>query len=140
MTAKMRKSLEPFFILLSKEIYSFLVSATYLRQGNIFTTVRHSVHREVYPSMHWGRHPLADTPPGQTHPQADTPWADTPLGRHPPGRRLLLRTVHILLECILVSGCMLSPNSMEAGPNVSCFDCWFSSSDSTLGFRRMSFF
>ena len=31
----------------------------------------------VYPSMHWGRHP-------------------------PPNRRLLLRTVRILLECILV--------------------------------------
>ena len=50
--------------------------------------------------------------PGQTPPQLDTPrqtppeqtqppaQADTP--RHPPGRRLLLRTMHILLECILV--------------------------------------
>ena len=40
----------------------------------------------VYPSMHWGRHPQADTPwqtlPGRhllgRHPPwADTPWADT---------------------------------------------------------------
>ena len=31
------------------------------------------------------------------------PWAGTPsLGRHPPCRRLLQRTVRILLECILV--------------------------------------
>ena len=36
----------------------------------------------VYPSMHWGR--------------------------HSPSRRLLLRTVHILLECILVVSCCLS--------------------------------
>ena len=58
---------------------------------------------------------LGYTPPGQTPPPADTPWANTPLcrhpppqadtpspGRHPPSRRLLLRTVRILLECILV--------------------------------------
>ena len=33
-----------------------------------------------------------------------TPPADTPLGRHPPpSRRLLLRTVRILLECILAT-------------------------------------
>ena len=77
-----------------------------------------------------GRHPHADTPqadpPRQTPLLADTPsgrhpfWqtpllADTPSGRHPPGRhplgrhppnpthrRLLQRTVRILLECILV--------------------------------------
>ena len=45
--------------------------------------VKNSVHSggggEVYPSMHWGRHP----------------WADTP-------RRPLQRTVRILLECFLV--------------------------------------
>ena len=38
---------------------------------------------------------------------ADTPWADTPPHRTdtnpPPSRRLLQRTVRILLECILVS-------------------------------------
>ena len=31
------------------------------------------------------------------------PRADTPPGRHPTSRRLLLRTVRILLECILVN-------------------------------------
>ena len=31
------------------------------------------VHRGVYPSMHWGRDPSGQTPPGQT----------PPLGRHP---------------------------------------------------------
>ena len=42
-------------------------------------SVSHSVHRGVYPSMHWGQTPpLGRHPPGQT-----TPWADTPLGRHP---------------------------------------------------------
>ena len=43
----------------------------------------------------------ADTPWKQTPPEADTPLpreADTPL----PCRRLLLRTVRFLLECILV--------------------------------------
>ena len=75
----------------------FLPSATYLRQGNVFTPVCHSVHRGVYPSMHWDRHPPgrhipactgADNPPGKHTPRADThpsgrhhhPWADTPTG------------------------------------------------------------
>ena len=42
--------------------------------------------------------PPGSRPPGTRHspPGADTPRAD------PPGRRLLLRTVRILLECILV--------------------------------------
>ena len=43
---------------------------------------------QTYPSMHWGRH----TPSPGRHPRAGTPA----------GRRLLLRTVRILLECILV--------------------------------------
>ena len=41
----------------------------------------------MYPSMHWGR-----TPPGQTYPSMHCPLP----------RRLLQRTVRILLECILV--------------------------------------
>ena len=45
---------------------------------------------EVYPSMHWGRHP-----PGQT-----TPWADNT--RSDTSRRPMQQTVRILLECILV--------------------------------------
>ena len=90
-----------------------LPPATKLRQGNVFTSVCHSVHREgcladTPPLWTLGRHPPVD--PGQTPPWADIhngqtplppgqkpPWADTP-----PGRRLLQRTVHILLECILV--------------------------------------
>ena len=42
--------------------------------------------------------PGADTPPQSRHP----PGADTPGSRHPPEIRSLLRTVRILLECILV--------------------------------------
>ena len=39
---------------------------------------KNAVHRGVYPSMHWGRHPPQTyTSPGQT------PQPDTPLGRHP---------------------------------------------------------
>ena len=85
----------------------------------------------VCPSACWDIHtPRADTPHGQTpqagrHPpprQTHIPTGQTPLGRHPPGRhtfpldrhlprqthtsllsrRLLLRTVRILLECILI--------------------------------------
>ena len=53
------------------------------------------------------RHPPECTPREQTPPRADTPpGADTPAppqSRHPsPERRPLLRTVRILLECILV--------------------------------------
>ena len=50
----------------------FLPPATKLRQGNVFTPVCHSVHRESVYQPPLGRHPWADTP------QADTPWADTP--------------------------------------------------------------
>ena len=65
----------------------------------IFSQV--SVHGGVCPIACWDTQP----PPGR-HP---FPFADTPLGRHtlspgktPPSRRLLQRTVRILLECILV--------------------------------------
>ena len=52
--------------------------------------------RKVHPP---GRYTSpAGTPPGRY-----TPWAGTSPGRYPPpSRRLLLRTVGILLECILV--------------------------------------
>ena len=66
-----------------------------LRQGNIFTSICHSVHRMdwgrhplprqtggMYPSIHWDRHPQ-ETPFWQTTPL----WADTP-GQTPPGRYL----------------------------------------------------
>ena len=62
-------------------------------------SVSHSVH--IYS-------PSADTPkhtlPGQTPHWAHIPLADTP-SRHPhprPNRRVLLRMVRILLECIIV--------------------------------------
>ena len=53
----------------------------------------------MYPSMHPGYTPWADTPPEQTRPpRVDTPWADTllpsvcwdtPPGRHPPAQCML---------------------------------------------------
>ena len=46
-----------------------------------------------------GQTPL---PPGQTSPQADLPGRHPPWVDPPPIRRLLQRTVRILLECILV--------------------------------------
>ena len=51
--------------------------------------------------------PQADTPPAEIPLLADTPGqippGQPPLGQTPPtGRRLLLRTVRTLLECILV--------------------------------------
>ena len=58
---------------------------------NVFTSVCHSVHREV--SAWHQPHPLGRHPPSRQTP----PWADTLLDR-----RLLQRTVRILLECILV--------------------------------------
>ena len=71
--------------------------------GQVPPTPREQVHtpRQV--------HPQAGTPPQQVHPQQVHPLAGTPPGRytpgqvHSPGRRLLLQTVRILLECILVS-------------------------------------
>ena len=58
-------------------IFSLLLSAMKLRQGNVFTPVCHSVHRGgVCLSACWYTH----------LPLADTPQADTPPGRHtPPG-------------------------------------------------------
>ena len=72
-------------------------------------TVRNEVakvmflHLSVFPhaSVHAGIPPPDQTPLG-----ADPPLADTPPGADlppPPSRRLLLRTVRILLECILVN-------------------------------------
>ena len=73
-----------------------------------------------FPSLHGGMHTsLEQTPPGSRHPGSRHPWeqtpprsrhlpgADPPGSRHPreqtpPKRRPLLRTVRILLECILV--------------------------------------
>ena len=81
-------------------------------------SVSHSVHRGVSAQCMLGiHHPQADSPPGQTPSWADPPgrppWADTPRqtprDRHPPPPRrwLLLRTIRVLLECILVT-CFVS--------------------------------
>ena len=62
-------------------------------------SVSHSVDRGcVYPSMHWGRHPPRRHLPRQTPRSCKHPPGQTP----PSSRRLLQRTVRILLECILV--------------------------------------
>ena len=68
---------------------------TKLRKGYVFTPVCHSVHKGVSAPVHAGIH----NGPGR-HPPGQTPRADTPPDRHHPRRRLLLRTVRILLECI----------------------------------------
>ena len=109
--------LEPVHAAETTTKFSLLPSATKLRRL-CFTPVCQS-----FCSVHWGglpqcmlgyhhlhpgpgRHPLgadprADNPPADP-PGADPPWAG-PLPRfHPPGRQLPLRTVRILLECILV--------------------------------------
>ena len=56
-----------------------------------------SVHKGGSASVHAGIPPRPTPPPGSRHPPEHTPQT-----RHPPGRWLLLRTVPILLECILV--------------------------------------
>ena len=51
------------------------------------------------------RHPPEQTPPWSRHPlwSRHLPWSRPPQSRHPPPEiRSLLRTVRILLECILV--------------------------------------
>ena len=68
----------------------------------------HPLPRQVHPQQVQppGRYtPLAGTPSRQVHPPSRyTPRQVPPLraGIPPPSRRLLLRTVRILLECILV--------------------------------------
>ena len=101
------------------------ITSIMLPQGNVFTPVCHSVHRgAVCLSAGWDTHTPWQTPPGQTSPWADTPWVDTPWtdlpARHPPGqilpsRRLLQRTVRILLECILVKSVFYWPQLWNSG-------------------------
>ena len=82
---------------------------TKLRKGNVFTSVcQEFCPQGGLPQCMLGYTPLGgqtpqrQTPhagihPGQAPPGGSPPWAD------PPSRRLLQRTVHILLECILVA-------------------------------------
>ena len=70
-------------------------------QGNIFTPVCHSVHREGSASVHGGIPPPpsgADTPPGTKHPPgADPPpptGPSTPLGKQTPAYGLRAAGTH----------------------------------------------
>ena len=91
-----------------------LPSATKLRRLCFYRCV--SVHTGgVCLSACWDTTPPGADTPGSRHP----PGADTPQSRHPPTRSRhpradtppperwpLLRTVHILLECVLVQNCI----------------------------------
>ena len=117
-----------------------LPPATKLRQGNVFTPVCHSAYRGgVYQTppgqtSPLGRHPLGSYPLGRHHlrqtPLADTPPADPPADnpqdRHPTGSAcwdtVNKWSVHILLECILVSNYFVSrqiPTKMRARYGIS---------------------
>ena len=72
-------------------------------EGYVFTPVCHSVHRGgVCLNACWDTTPTGSTPPGK-HPPGSTPLGSThpPVGT-PAERWLPLRTIRILLECILV--------------------------------------
>ena len=78
-------------------VFTFFYRPQRSCEGYVFTTVCHSVHRGGLTQYMLGYH----TPPGTRHPQGP----DTPRNQAPPppaSRRLLLRTVRILLECNLV--------------------------------------
>ena len=69
----------PKFVLPLQCEQGVLPSATWLRQGNVFTGFCHSVHRGVSGRDPPGRHPLGRHLPGR-HP------GQAPPGRHPPRR------------------------------------------------------
>ena len=73
---------------------SFLPSATKLRRLCFYTCLSFCPQGDLPQCM-------LGYPPGSWHP----PGADTPPGSKPPPGRLLLRTVCILLECILFFSC-----------------------------------
>ena len=73
-------------------------------EGYVFTRVYLSTGGVCLSACWDTTHPESrHTPRGGT-----SPWAGTPWRRHPPRRRLLLRTVRILLECTLVWDQMLN--------------------------------
>ena len=88
----------------------FIARKWSLGQGNVFTPVCHSVHRGVYPSIQWGRHPppKADMPSlGRHLPQADSPHSDTTGysqqvgGTHPTGIHTCFFSEHLVIHlCI----------------------------------------
>ena len=80
---------------------------------------------QIPPPLGQTRPPWTDTPlgrdPSGRHPlPGRPPWTDTPPGRHPP-RRPLQRTVHILLECILVSSCNQAVTILDELFNIDIF-------------------
>ena len=75
-----------------------LASANEVCEGYVFTPVCHSVHK--------GGRCLSQCMLGYTPEQTHPPRSDIPREQTPPSRRLLLRTVRILLECILVFQCI----------------------------------
>ena len=110
---------------------SYLLPATKLGQGNVFTGICDSVNRGGSASVHAGiphppqeqtpprgRHPLgADAPPPKSRPplEADPPEQTYPtLEQTPPPAQSMLgdtvnaRAVRILLECKLVQFCFLT--------------------------------
>ena len=116
------------------QLFHTLKVLLYIRaKAKIILTVRNEVAKVMFlqasvcPQGGWGCLPGADTP-GSRHPptpweQTPPPGADTPQSRppsgsrHPPEQthplppeiRLLLRTVRILLECILLSLIFVAP-------------------------------
>ena len=87
----------------------FLPSATKLRRLCFYTCL--SVHRGGLPQCMLGYPPEQAPPRSRNPPEETSPREQTP----PPSRRLLLRTVRILLECILVLWCF---------PSLSVNDPW----------------
>ena len=102
-------------------IGEYLPSATKLRRLCFYTCLSFCSQGGGLPQCMLGHHPpppRAGTPWEQTPPRSGTPREQTPPGTHTPPdqehspeqatpppreqRRLLLRTVRILLECILV--------------------------------------
>ena len=62
----------------------------------------------VHASVHAGIHPPGQTPPWVDTPWQTPPWVDIPAGQASPSRWLLLRTVRILLECIIFTSSLSS--------------------------------
>ena len=88
-------------------ILTFLPSANEVAERLCFYTYLSFCSQGVggcLPQCMLGYTPWADTPPLGRHPPCRPPPEQTRPRRTPPSRRLLLRTVRILLECIL--GCI----------------------------------
>ena len=79
-------------------LFQFLLSATKLWQGNVFTPVCHSIHRGGCLPLDLGG--MSATPPwADTHPGRH-PSVDTSPGRHPPAQCML----GYILPCAVDAG------------------------------------